>query len=912
MPRERVATPYTHSGVKHPVRPDIGVQVQFRGQKAPRVYRYDKSLDPALSWDAQGERDEAERLMAEIQVLAEVAARADVSPEERQQAVVRLRTAAAELRAMSRVVLNWAGKAERHKFTVPTLPLFVHERLSTQAVLESVRGKQRQKTQQLDLFADPGLDIADRILKAYEHQGPWVNRLILGDSLLVMNSLVEYEGLGGQVQMIYMDPPYGVRFNSNFQPFVRKREVKHNDDKDLTREPEMVRAYRDTWELGLHSYLTYLRDRLLLARELLHPSGSIFVQISDDNEHHVREILDEVFGPDNFVAVITFSKTSGSTSEFLPTTTDYLLWYARDRVQVKYHPIYLEKTVGGEGGKAYTRVELPDGTRRSMTAAERTDPSLLPAGSRIYRLSDLTSQSVGRQKGEGAASWFPVEFNGRIYRPSLQRRWQTNEEGMRRLIAEKRVEPMGEALGYVRYFDDFPFYQLTNKWTDTGTSGSGIEKLYVVQTSTKVVQRCMLMTTDPGDLVLDPTCGSGTTAYVAEQWGRRWIAIDVSRVPLALTRQRLLTATFPWYELGDPDRGPVGGFVYRRRRNARGEEVGGLVPHITLESIAQDKEPPLEILVDRPEVDRRIVRVAGPFTVEAVIPPASAPAVLGGADAARAGSPEPDAAEAIERIREALRQTAAVQLPGGRTVPLRRVRPVARALQLHAEAETGPEDQPERIAFTFGPERGPVTEAQVWEAGREAYGRAYAALYIIGFAIEDAAAKLVQQSNALPVPTTYVQATLDLLMGDLLKNTPTSHVFAAMGAPDIRLVRLPSRPDEGAWYQVELRGVDVFDPVTQSCDHRAGADVPCWMLDSDYDDLVFRADQVFFPRTSAWDHLKRALRAVYDDTVWDHLAGTVSEPFPAGEHGRVAVKVIDDRGNELLVTRALAEAEVAP
>ncbi len=310
------AEAYAHA-VEYPIRPDVGIEPEFRRRKPPATYRFDKSLDPQLSWDPQRQRDETEELLAELRMLATVARDGQTPPEEREAALARIRTTTEELQALSRPFLNWAGKAERPEMEVPTVPLFVHERLSTRAVLDSVRGMKRQKSEQLSLFGDPGLDIADRVLKAYEHHAPWTNRLVLGDSLAVMNSLLEYESLGGKVQMIYMDPPYGVRFNSNFQPFVRSREVIHNQDRDLTREPEMVQAYRDTWELGLHSYLTYLRDRLLLARDLLHTSGSIFVQIGDENVHLVRAVLDEVFGKDNFVSVISFKKTSGATGEFI-------------------------------------------------------------------------------------------------------------------------------------------------------------------------------------------------------------------------------------------------------------------------------------------------------------------------------------------------------------------------------------------------------------------------------------------------------------------------------------------------------------------------------------------------------------------------------------------------------------------
>lgn len=569
-----------------PSRPDVGVQPQFKKRAAPKTWRYDSSLSPALDWDAKNSaREQGEALIREIVAAKTLDA---------------AKAAAAKLKALSKPFLNWSGKAERLSFDVPTLPLFVHERLSTRAILETLKGHKRDKQLGLfDLFADPQRPIHEQVLRAYEYQDKWVNRMILGDSLVVMNSLLHYESLGGQVQMIFMDPPYGVRFGSNFQPFVRGRDVVHGDDDDMTREPEMVQAYRDTWELGLHSYLTYLRDRLLLSRELLAPSGSIFVQISDENVHHVREILDEVFGAENCCAVISFSKTTSATSELLPATNDYLLWYARDILRVKYRQLFLDKSFGGEGASAYNRVQLPDGTRRALSADERGDLSLLPLGSKVYRIDNLTSQ---RPPGD-----FPVELNGKTYRPR-RGYWKTGESGMAALRTANRLEATAGGLYYVRYLADFPVFPLGNLWADTSIAGFASDKLYVVQTSTKVVQRCILMTTDPGDIVLDPTCGSGTTAYVAEQWGRRWITADTSRVPLALARQRLLTATYPWYELKDESNGPAGGFIYKRRQNQKGEEVGGIVPHIMLGNIANNEPPQEEVVVDRPEEVKGVIR----------------------------------------------------------------------------------------------------------------------------------------------------------------------------------------------------------------------------------------------------------------------------------------------------------------
>lgn len=876
------AQAYEHTEEKLLLRPDVGLQPQFKPKKPPKTYRYEPSLDPALSWDINADRERGEALIARIERAADLA---------------EARAAAAELRRMSQPFLNWAGKAERHEFTVPTLPLFVHERLSTQAILQSVKSHKRDRQQALKLFADEDLDVADRLLKAYEHQTGWVNRLILGDSLVIMNSLLRYEGLGGQVQMIYMDPPYGVKFGSNFQPFIRRRDVRHGDDGDLTREPEMVQAYRDTWELGLHSYLTYLRDRLHLCKELLHPTGSIFVQIGDENIHHVRELLDEVFEPENHVALITFRKKGMPLgAQFLEGTVDYLLWYSKSKERLKYRQLFQRKSV--EGDPHWDRVELPDGTRRKLTQQEFSDHRLLPPGSVLYQLHQLYPAGVN------PSGLFGFEFQGKKYSPPPGRSWKTNLEGMRRLAEAKRLEPYkgGETLRYVLKLSDYPVTPLNNLWEDLGAA---IDTVYVVQTNVEVLKRCILMTTDPGDLVFDPTCGSGTTGYVAEQWGRRWITIDTSRVPIALARQRLLTATFLYYELRDPARGPAGGFVYKRRQNQKGEEVGGIVPHITLGSIAQNEPPQEEVLVDRPEVESGVVRVSGPFVVEATIPTAvEVEPMKVGKEEERGYEIDP-----IGRMIEVLRRSPTLRLAGNQTITLKNIRRPAKAMDLHAEAVIANGDE-RPVAFVFGPEHGPVTEQMVFAAAKEAYLKNYARLFVVGFAIQPGASKLIQScEQVVGLPATYVQATMDLLMADLLKTTRASQVFAVTGAPDVRLVKLKRKDGNGPLYRVELLGLDVFDPVTMQNDHRKGGDVPAWFLDTDYDELVFHVTQAFFPRTSAWENLKRALKGTYEDSVWEHLAGTVSEPFSAGEHGKIAVKVIDDRGNELMVVKSLAEAE---
>jgi adenine-specific DNA-methyltransferase len=642
----------------------------------------------------------------------------------------------------------------------------------------------------------------------------------------------------------------------------------------------------------------------MICRELLHPTGALFLQIGVENVHRARELLDEVFGPENFVSQISFAKTSGSTGEYISSTVDFLLLYARDRLRLKYRQVYLPKESTGGADSAYSWLELPDSSRRRMTRDERSDPSLIPQGARVFRLDNLQSQSIGREKGEGAASWFPVDWEGREWRPSEKARWKTNEIGMAQLKAARRLHATSGGLYYVRYLDDFPAYPLSNAWTDTVVAGFAADKLYAVETSAKVVQRCLLMTTDPGDLVLDPTCGSGTTAYVAEQWGRRWITIDTSRVPLALARQRLLTATFPYYELRDGAAGPKGGFVYRPRKDRRGQEVGGIVPHVMLETIAHSRPPIEEVLVDRPEIEPGTVRVAGPFVVEATIPTVMPIEEPVGRETEAAYEADP-----ISRMVEVLRRSPTLRLTGKQAITLRNIRRPAKALSVQAEAEVeGNGARP--VAFVFGPEHGAVTEQLVFAAAKEANLKNYAHLYVVGFAIQPGASRLIQAAEEMVgVPATYVQATMDLLMGDLLKTTRASQIFSVTGAPEVRLVRLKGKGGNGPLYRVELLGLDVFDPVTMQTDHRKGDDVPAWLLDTDHDDLVFRASQVFFPRTGAWDALRRALRATHEEAVWEHLAGTVSEPFGAGEHGRVAVKVIDDRGNELMVVKALDEAE---
>jgi adenine-specific DNA-methyltransferase len=760
-------------------------------------------------------------------------------------------------------VLTWAGKAERHNVVVPAPSIHVHEELSAQKIIGSVR---KQRLQQ-PLFDVSALDPASAV-EFYQHDMDWSNRMVLGDSLLVMTSLLDRERLGGQVQCIFMDPPYGIRYGSNFQPRIDDRAVK-DDDKSLTREPEMIQAYRDAWELEVHSYLTYLRDRFTVARELLANTGSIFVQIGEENVHRVRALLDEVFKSENFISQITFVTTSGAGSpgelRNLPATCNYLLWYAKARDLMKYRQLYSSKRGVGDDLN-YSWLELADGSRRHMTPAELSLRSPLPEGARPYRIDNLTSQS-GVDKTR-----FPVVVDGVEYRPR-KGVWKTGEEGMERLQAARRLQASGNTLSYVRYLDDFDARPLTNVWDDTVTSGFGAEKQYVVQTNPRVIARCVLMTTDAGDLVMDPTCGSGTTAYVAEQYGRRWVTVDTSRVALAIARERVLTARYDSYELVDANRGVDGGLKYKT------------LQRVMLRSIARAEEPEQVTLYDDPLIVKGRVRVTGPFTVEALSRYAVNPTDEDTSE------PDPIGAQASDHVDVLLAalKTQGIPRPGDQPAVIESLTPLSAAGALQAEGVAELGGKRRRFAVALGPKFGAITMAEVSDALREAIG--FDLVVFAGFAVSADAQDRLAAGKVGGTQVSLLLANPDLLVGDLLKNTKTSQTFRLYSAPDVKI-----EPDIDG-YRVSVEGVDTFDAATGEVVSFGKAGIQAWFLDDDFDGNVFRVSQAFFPVTDAWKKLQGALRATVDAELIEELHSWTSLPFERGKHPQVAVHVIAQDGN---------------
>lgn len=759
----------------------------------------------------------------------------------------------------------WTGKAERESFEIPAPSIHVHEELSAKKILASVRKNRLDNF----LFNLEELD-ASKSIEFYEHELSWSNRLILGDSLIVMNSLLNRERMAGKVQAVYMDPPYGVKYNSNFQPRIGDTDVKDRSDDDLTREPEMIQAYRDTWELEVHSYLTHMRDRLTVARELLADTGSIFVQISEENVHRLRILLDEVFGSENFMSMISYVTTSGfAQAKGLGRSGDYILWYAKNQKNMKVNSLWVYNPDRG----AYTNIEMPDGSRRSMTKSERDGTEPLPEGARIYRIDNATSQ--------GAASKpQPFEFEGKTYYPGRNTHWKASyPEGMNKLAAARRLRATENSISYIRYADDFGYQSLTNLWSDTIVSFA-LDKKYVVQTSTKVIERCLQMVTDPGDLVLDPTCGSGTTAYVAEQWGRRWITIDTSRVSTSIARERLLTAVFPSYELVDEGRGIDGGLKLKT------------VQRVTLGSIANEEPPQEIVLVDQPVVNSKKTRVSGPFTFEAL----SRYAVNPFDEDSSLQAPKHDNSDHIEQLLDALK-TMGIPRAGAKPYAISELAVMEGIGSLQAEGVADLDGKPTRFAVSIGPKFGPITIAQVQDALTSSLG--YGLVVFAGFAVSPDAAEKLAVGKVGASPVSLLLANPDLLLGDLLKNTKSSQTFKLYSAPDVRLDK------EGSTFMVTIQGVDTYDAASGDLVSLGKSGIKAWLLDTDYDSQVFKATQAFFPDSDGWANLRKALRNSVDSEVLDQLSGWTSMPFEKGETGKIAVRVITQDGNSAEVVMNL-------
>lgn len=777
--------------------------------------------------------------------------------------------------------LQWAGKAEGMSFEVPTSSIHIHESIKPLNIVARVTkeysdAEAGQLKGQLGLFEaeTPAERMRRRreSIEFYQHGVNWTNRMIAGDSLVIMNSLLEKEGMAGQVQMVYIDPPYGIKYGSNFQPFVDKRDVKDKKDEDLSQEPEMIKAFRDTWELGIHSYLTYLRNRLLLARELLADSGSIFVQISDENLHHVKELCDEIFGKDNYCSLISFRKTTGQSGSLLADTNDYLVWFAKNKKSVKFRTLYQPRE--GTNWVNYDYVELPTGERRRMSPQERDNPEILPKGSKIYRRSPLTSASSSE------STLIPVEYKGKIYRPG-RGGWKTGEKGFEFLKQANRLEAYGETLAYVRYAEDFPYFPISNAWTDTASGGYGADKIYVVQTNLKVIARCMLMTTDPGDLVLDITCGSGTTAYVAEQWGRRWITCDTSRVAITLAKQRLMTATFDYYKLAHPEQGVGSGFVYKT------------VPHITLKSIANNEPPATETLYDQPEIDKDKIRITGPFTVEALPAPVVKPLD-------DVGDWDEDSTAKQTSWRDQLLATG-IMGRGGSRLEFSRVEPLSGTKFLQAEAETK-EDVPRRAVICFAGETKPMDSRMVSMALDEVETLRPAPKLIIfaAFQFDPEAAKDIDELNWPGLTILKAQMNTDLMTDDLKKKRSSDQSFWLVGQPDVELI-----PDKRSKtrYKVKVNGFDYYDVKKGTVESGSTSRISMWMLDTDYDGMCLQPTQVFFPmggKKDGWNKLAKTLKAEIDPDLIEKYAGNESLWFAVQPNSQIAVKIIDDRGIESL------------
>ena len=862
--------------------------------------------------------------------------------------------------------LVWRGKDEQNwsDLVVQAPPLFIQEKVHPKVLIDDLRQRSKETGDgeanlQTDLFADfNGLPSADAQTEFYQHDANWSNRMILGDSLQVMASLAEREGLRGKVQCIYIDPPYGIKFNSNFQWSTTSRDVKDGNAGHITREPEQVKAFRDTWRDGIHSYLTYLRDRLTVARDLLTESGSVFVQIGDENVHRVRAVMDEVFGEGNFVSQISFSKTTGFSSRNLSNVVDHILWYAKDLDRVKYRQISRQKQPGEPGATAYRPLE---DLVHSVGGFEPT---------RLATSDQLTSQ--------GASVQSPQHFvyRNRSFVPPTGLHWKATVPGMERLDKCGRIFLVGNTLRYLRFLDDFSVVPYTNNWTDTGIAGFTADKLYVVQTLPKVIERCVLMTTDPGDLVLDPTCGSGTTAYVAEQWGRRWITIDTSRVALALARARIMGARYPYYLLADSRDGQIKEAELARKvpseaptyNDIRQGFVYERVPHITLKSIANNAEidviyekfqetlEPLraelndalgtsyeeweiprdaddawpeevsrihadwweqriarqkeidasiaakadyEYLYDKPYEDNKKVRVAGPFTVESLSPHRllgvnEDDELIDNVAEAKLGYGEKQ--DFAEMILDNLKTSGVQQAHKDDRISFSGIRPwpgyhvCAEGTYVEGNADSGAE---KRAGIFVGPEFGTVSRPDLVSAVREAADADFDVLVACAFNYDAHASEFNKLGR---VPVLKARMNADLHMADDLKNTGKGNLFVIFGEPDIDILDA-----EDSQIQVKVNGVDVFHPNTGEIRSDSADGIACWFVDTDYNEESFFVRHAYFLGASdPYKSLRTTLKAEINQEAWETLHSDTSRPFAKPTSGRIAVKVINHLGDEVM------------
>ncbi len=766
--------------------------------------------------------------------------------------------------------------------------LYRHEHISPEVLIKNLYRKKEEKADpyQLDLNEMFGNSLAmeemEKVSEYYKHQDGWSNRMILGDSLLVMNSLLEREGMAGKVQMVYFDPPYGINYRSNWQINLNSTIVKENDE-SLSGEPEMIKAYRDTWEIGIHSYLSYLRDRMILSRELLNESGSCFVQISDENLHLVRNIMDEIFGSENFISLITFKKTNPLGSSGLAAISDYLVWYAKDKKLYKYRKLLLHKKIGKDGVSGYSWVENENGVRRRLTSAEKSNLDELPQSSRVFAPTKLTAA------GLTPSCVYEFEMDGEKYSPKKGTSWRTNKPGMEKLISKKRLIPLGNSIYHVMYYDDYPVTELTNLWDDTrGEMG----KSYVVQTSSNIIQRCMLMTTDPGDLVFDPTCGSGTTAYVAEQWGRRWITTDTSRIALNIAKTRLMTAKLPYYKLYDERLSDIRqGFIYKK------------VPHVTLKSLANDEPADEETLFDKPEVDNSKMRVSGPFTVETL---QSFNPILP-EEAEESYNPDDNFEEKVfEHLKVAGIKTGRKD----EKAVFIRIDPLP-SEYIHAEGFYMTDTGEKKAYIHIGPKFGTVSKTQVNEAIKECRQRGDADwLVILGFSFESNIQNENVTASMGAFNVTKVRMHDDLMQDGLLKKDKKAASFVTIGEPDIQLI------NGGDEVRVEIRGLDIYDPIKDEVKARDVHDIAYWMVDDDYDGSNFVVKQIFFcggkkDEFKKWQkglddmakrksrrNAERTLKIEIDEEAFDRLYGHISHPIPYKKGKKIAVRVISQFGEE--------------